>query len=184
MQSIYSGDTYAVRRAWAAYPASAGWVAKARILARSTDSTLLLTGVADGDAHHLAATPVQTASLPAGTYSVTLWVERGADVYTVERFDLQVLPNLRSTSTATDTRSLAQRTLDDLKAAFASWSTSGGTVQRYKINEREMQFNSSAEIIKQIEYWQGQVDREAEAARIAAGGRPRNRIVTRFVRPR
>lgn len=182
---LYAGDTLSLTRPLPGRPPSDGWLLKATLIARSgAAATVALTGAAGaGDQHELTVAPAVTAVWPAGAYSLTLWVERGADVYTVDTVQLDVLPNPRTATAAIDTRTLAERTLADLKAAFASWSSTRGMQRKYRINEREMEFASTAEIIKLVEYWTREVAVEKDAARRQAGGRPRNRILVRFNRP-
>ena len=52
------------------------------------------------------------------------------------------------------------------EAAMATWTV---TTKRYRIGEREMEFNSRAEIVPVLSYWKAQVQREQRAARMAAG---------------
>lgn len=182
---LHAGDSFSALEQLAAHPASAGWVAYLRLVARTHGNTAVtIDGTAEGDAHRLVAAAGSTAAWAADAYTWVLWVEKGAEVVTVSQGQLQVLPNLREATAGADGRSLARRTLDDLMAAKAQWDTSGGRTRSYKIGDREMEFNSEAEIIKKIVFWESQVQREEDTARQAAGGRPRNRILTRFVRPR
>lgn len=186
LTSLYAGDTLSLTRPPSGRPPSDGWVLKAKLIPRSgAAGTVALTGAAGaGDQHELTVAPAVTAVWPAGAYSLTLWVERGSDVYTVDTVQLDVLPNPRTATAAIDTRTLAERTLADLKAAFASWSSTRGMQRKYRINEREMEFASADEILKLISYWEGAVAKEMEAARRAAGGKPRNKIKVRFTRVR
>ncbi len=161
-----------------------GWLLKARFVPRADSGQAAdYTGSSNGDLHVLSLTAEQTAAWPVGGATLALWLERGADVWTMAQVQLDVLPNLRTATAGTDTRTLAQRTLDDLRAAFAAWSSTRGMQRKYKVNEREMEFNSAADILAQISYWEGEVAKEAEQARLAAGGKPRNRIKVRFTRP-
>ena len=66
-----------------------------------------------------------------------------------------------------------RKALDDAKTAFAAWTP---TTRRYKINGREMEFSSTAEILQVISHWENEVRREQNAQAMAAG-RPNNRKV-------
>lgn len=180
-----AGDSFTALESLPQYPASAGWVASLRLVARTHGNTAAtITGTAEGDAHRLTAPASATAQWAADAYTWVLWVDRAGESATVATGQLRVLPNLRTAPAGADGRSLARRTLDDLMVAKAGWDTSGGRTRRYKIADREMEFNTEAEIIQKISFWEAQVAKEAAADRLAAGGRPRNRILTRFVRPR
>lgn len=180
-----AGDTFAAPVSLAAYPASAGWAAKLRLVPRAAGGTVVeLTAAAAGDGFQFTALPAVTTDWVAGAYSSVLWVERGADKYTVAQGQLQIAPDPRTLAAGADTRSLPRKTLDDLLAARAVWASTQGRTRRYKIGDREREFNTAAELDAEIRFWQGQLANELAAERLAAGLRPRNRILTRFVRPR
>lgn len=152
-----AGDTLALRVELADYPAGDGWVLKARFVPRAGGTVISLTGTADGDVHVLEAAAADTANWAAGDYAAALWVERGAEVYSVGQSQLAVAANPRTMLAATDTRSQAEIALAACKAAFAAWTP---TQRRYRIGEREMEFASTAEILRAISYWEAQVARE------------------------
>lgn len=166
--TLRAGDTYSQLVALADYLASDGWVLKERFTPRAGGTAIALTAAAEGDDHRLTADAATTAAWPTGDYAAAQWVEKGAEVFTVAQGQLTILPNLRAISGATDTRSQAEIALASAKAAFAAWTP---THRRYKIGEREMEFNSSAEILRVVSYWQNQVDREQGTAAATPGGR-------------
>lgn len=166
--SLRAGDTYSQLVELDDYLASAGWVLKSRFVPRAGGSAIELTAAAEGDAHRLTATAAATAAWVLGDYSAAQWVEQGAEIYTVATGQLTILPNLRAIAGATDTRSQAEIALAAARAAFAAWTP---TQRRYKIGEREMEFNSSAEILRTISYWEQQVAREQGTAAASLGGR-------------
>jgi hypothetical protein len=182
-----AGDTFTRLRSWPAYPAGAGWVGKLRLVPRSTAggaAVIELTAGADGDTHLFTATAAATAAWVAGAYALAEWVELDGQVVTIGTDELLVAPDPRSLTAGTDGRSLAVRTLADLIAARASFVASQGMVASYKVGDRERTFRTAAELNQEIAYWQGQVDSETQAARLAQGLRPRNQIFVRFTRPR
>lgn len=166
--TLRAGDTYSQLVVLADYPASDGWVLKARFTPRAGGTPIAITAAAEGDDHRLAATAVITAAWLSGDYAAAQWVEKGAEVYTVASGQVTILPNLRAISGATDTRSQAEIALAAARAAFAAWTP---TQRRYKIGEREMEFNSAAEILRTISYWEQQVAREQGTAAAGQGGR-------------
>ena len=165
--TLRAGDTYSQRVELDDYPASAGWVLKSRFAPRAGGSAIDLTATADGDTHVLAETAAATAAWPPGDYSAVHWVEKGAEVLTIATGQLAILPNLRS-GVPGDTRSQAEKALAAARDAFAAWTP---TRRRYKIGEREMEFNSAAEILRTISYWEQQVAREQGTPAASLGGR-------------
>jgi hypothetical protein len=143
-----------------------------------------LTAAGAGDNHVFMAAASATANWLPLAYTVALWVEKGAEKYTISQGQLTVAPDPRALAAGTDTRSVPRKTLDDLIAARAVWATTNGRTRRYKIADREREFASAAELDAEIRFWQGQLAQEDAAARLAAGLPGRNRILTRFVRPR
>lgn len=72
----------------------------------------------------------------------------------------------------------AQEILAALKTAYKEHAANRGLTKRYKIKDREMEFADLADLLKQIRYWQTQVNR-LEAALGLRNSQPR-RIITRF----
>jgi hypothetical protein len=60
----------------------------------------------------------------------------------------------------------ATNALAQLKDALAAWNPMR---KRYRIGDREMEFNSTADILALIRYWEGELQRATRAARAAAG---------------
>ena len=164
--TLQAGDTYTELVTVAAYPASAGWVLKARFAPRAGGDAIELVATADGDSYRLAASAANTAGWSAGAYSWVHWVERAAEVHTVGNGQLTITPNLR-TGNPGDTRSQAERALAQARDAYAAWKP---TKRKYKIGEREMEFNSVTEILRTISYWEQQV--AMEKGRYRGPGRP------------
>jgi len=160
--NIPAGDTYSELVTLSAYPASSGWVLNSRFTPRAVGGAVIsFTGTAEGAAHRLSVAASTTAGWVAGSYAWVQWVELGAESYTVASGQLTITPNLRTAGVGSDARSQAQRALDDYKAAFAAWTP---TTRRYRILDREREFNTVGEILTAINYWQVQVDRETAKA--------------------
>lgn len=183
--TLIAGDTFAHTETWADYPASAGWVGKLRLVARTgVAAPVELTAAASGDAQLFSASAVTTAAWTAGAYTAVLWAEKAGEVRTVRSDQVAIAPDPRAIAAGTDTRGLAQKTVDDLKAARSEWARTQGRTRSYKIADRERTYATSAELDAELRYWEGQLAAENAAARLAAGFRPKNRILTRFTRPR
>lgn len=179
-QELVAGDSLNFLTAGGAYPASSGWVLKYRLVPRTTGNAVQeLTATAEGSDHRVAVAASSTSNWAADSYTWVSWVERAGEVYTLEHGQLTVKPNPRAIGAGYDGRSQARKALEDAKAAFAAWSP---LKRRYKIGEREMEFNSTAEILKQISYWEMEVQREENAVKAAAGLRTGGRFYVRMVR--
>lgn len=185
LDKITAGDSLNFLVAGGAYPASAGWVLTYLLVPRAAGPQVTITAVAEGDDHRVAVASATTENYAAGTYTWFRRVEKTGERYTLDQGQLVVSPNPTSLGAAGfDGRSMARKALEDLKAARASWIATNGRVASYTIAGRQMTYRSGAEIDREIAYWEQQVASEEMAERIAQGLRPRNRIVTRFVRPR
>lgn len=121
---------------------------------------LVLTAVADGPSWVTTLTTTQSEALTAGRYA---WCAQlfATDVrITIAEGELTVEADLSSVAAGFDPRSQAEIALDQARAAYANFSSSGGAVQSYRIGSREMVFHTLADIQSQVNYWQSQVTRE------------------------
>jgi len=158
---LVAGDSLNFLTTVADYSAADGWVLKYRLVPRNAaNAAIQLTSVAEGADHRVQVSAIATAAWPADTYGWTAWVDKGAETYTVRSGQIAVAPNPRTAAPGLDLRSLAQRALDDARAAFAAWKP---TSRSYRIGDREHVFNSTAEILRAISYWQAEVNREKAA---------------------
>ena len=174
------GDTFDVTTALAGYPASAGWVLKLRLIPRAgADAAVEIASTPDGDSHRLLVAAAVTAAWVPGDYSWAMWVELGGASHSVGSGALTLAPNPRTTSAVLDLRTDAQRALEDARAALAAWKP---TNRRYKINGREMEFNSADDILKIVAFWEREVRREQNAAGMALGQANRRKVFARVGR--
>jgi hypothetical protein len=164
--SIFQGETLNYSATLNGYSASEGWSLRLVLNPRAGGAVITLNTSADGDNHVLQVTAAVTATWAVGDYGYQLYAIKGAEVYFQREGQFKVRAGLIGSSGGIDTRSLAQKALDDANAALAAWSP---TTRRYKINGREMEFNSPAEIITIISHWTVAVQREQAGAAIAAG---------------
>lgn len=166
-QELIAGDTLNFLTSVPDYPAGSGWVLKFRLVPRTVGGTpIALTAAAEGDEHRVTASASTTANWGADNYTWTSWVEKGTEVYSIDRGQIAVRANPRSTAAGYDGRSVAEKALADAKAAMAAWTP---TTQRYRIGEREMWFASKADIVGVINHWEIEVKRERRAEALAEG---------------
>lgn len=176
LERLILGDTLNFTTTVDGYAASADWVLKYRLIPRLSGSAIDITCTASGDLHLCQVPAATTAGWTAGTYAWASWVEQGTEKYSVATGEIKLLANPRTATAPFDLRSDAEIALAQAKAAFAAWTP---TTKSYSIGGRSMEFNTAADILPVISYWETEVAKEANAAAVAAG-RPNGRRV--FVR--
>jgi len=169
--SIVAGETLNYLAVTADYPASAGWAVTLYINPLAGGTATSVTSTAQGDDHLLQVAAATTANWTTGNCTWQTWVEKAGERYMLEEGVLRVRVSLISAAAGTDTRSQAQKALDDANAALAAWTP---TQKRYRIGGREMEFNAPADIISVISHWTAAVKRE-QGAQAMAAGRPNPR---------
>jgi hypothetical protein len=177
--SVTAGDTVKWTRSLSDFSAADGWVLKYRLI--NAAGKIDITASASGADHLVDVAASTTDGWAAGTYTWQAYVEKAAERYTVGRGTMVIEPDLPAEAAGYETRTTAKQILDELEAAYLTYSTNGqGPVQRYTIGGRELWFRSAADFIKQIEYWRSQVASEAASEALAQGlGNPR-RLYARF----
>lgn len=177
---LVAGDTLRFTVALPDFSALDGWRLKLLLAPQSgAASAITVTAGVSGADHVLLLPASQTADLAPGPWTWTPWVERSIsgdeplEVRSLSVWPLTVRPNPRTVTGAQDGRSVASKALEDARSAFAQYSATRGTISKYRIGEREMQFNSAADIIKTIRFWEMEVAKEEQAAgrRRRFGGR-------------
>ena len=180
LERLVLGSTLNFATTVSGYSAADGWVLKFALVPRTGSSgALTLTSAADGEQHRVQVASTTTASWTAGVYSWYSWVEKGTEKYDVARGSTELVANPRTAPGPLDLRTEAQKALDAARAALAAWTP---TQRRYRIAGREMEFAGTAEILKVVSYWEGQVAREENAARVQAGLASRRTIFLRLGR--
>ena len=180
MQSIIeAGATLNYEATVQNYPANEGWQLNYRLLpmdAGNAPITITAGPAADGKAYLVQVSAAVTSAWAAGKYSYAAWVSNtGGEVYPAQTGFLEITPDPRTATAGTDLRSQARKALEDARAAFAAWSP---LARRYKIADREREFNSPADILVVIRYWEQQV---AVEDRLAGRAEPiSRRIYTRI----
>lgn len=176
-----AGDTVSWTRTLADYPASAGWVLSYTFI--NASAKFSATGTASGDDHAITLSAAATAEFAAGDYAWQSRVTKGAESYTLATGRTIVKPSFAALATL-DSRSPARRALEAMESAYIAYlSNSQGHVAEYEIAGRRMKFRNAAEIWQQIEKLRAEVAKEDDAARLAAGLKPRRRLLVRFNSP-
>lgn len=159
---LIAGDSLNFPVVVAGYSAADGWILRYRLVPRAAGAVvLLLTGTADGDGWRVSVPAAATASFTAGAYGWASWVERGAESYSVGSGQLVIKPDPRAAVPGADMRSETAIALDDARAAYRAFSPAR---RRYKIGNREMEFNTAAEILIRINWLRHEFNREECAA--------------------
>jgi hypothetical protein len=171
LTQLIAGDSLNFSTSLPQYSAADGWVLKYRLVPRTSGGVVIaLEAGADGAYHRTQVAASTTATWAADTYAWASWVEKGLESYTVETGQITILPDPRQVAPGHDGRSLAQKALDEARAALATWSP---TRRRYRIGGREMEFREWADASACVKFWQGEVARE----QIAAGALKVRRII-------
>jgi hypothetical protein len=166
LSTITAGDSLRFVRALPAHSAAEGWVLHYRLVPRATGGApIAIQAQPTGTDHQVAVAADTTAAWLPGAYGWAAWVERAGERRTIATGQVTVLPDPRQAQPGADTRSAARRALEDARAALAAWNP---TRRRYRIGEREMEFNNTADIIKLITWWEQQVAQEDRQAGRAA----------------
>lgn len=178
---IIKGDTVKWNKSFPDYSAPTWTLKYALRGAGSID----LTATPSGSNFAIVIAAAATAVYLAGAYVWAASVEQGAERYTVGSGSLLVKANpIDAALVGAETRTPAKVILDNLMAAYKTYTASQGNVKRYQIGDREMEYKDSASLLKDIQFWQGEVFKEEQVARLAAGlgGNP-NTLFTRFRSP-
>ena len=179
LERLILGDTLDFTTTVDGYAASAGWVLKYRLIPRVSGTAIDITCTASGDLHRAQVDATTTANWGAGVYAWHSWVEKGTEKYSVASGEIKLLPNPRTATAPFDLRTDAQVALDQAKAAFAAWTP---TTKSYSIGGRSMEFNSAADILPVIRYWESEVAKEANASNLAKGLASGRRVFVRLGR--
>jgi len=176
---VTAGDTIAWTKSLPDYPASSGWILKYRLI--NAAGKIDITATAAGNDHAVSVPAATSAAWPAGTYTVTAWVEKGAERYTVSvSGTLLVEPNLAAAVAGLDTRSESKKILDALMVAYAAAAASHAYVQEYTVAGRRLVFQAKADWLLEINFWRREVANEEAASRRRAGLADSRKVYVRF----
>lgn len=119
--SITAGDTISWDIALPDYPASAGWTLKYKAVCATGYFAMVST--ASGDNHLIAVAKAITAVYPAGTYSLTKYVESTTELVTLSETTLIVRPCISGMTAAFDNRTHNRKVLAALEAVLEGTAT-------------------------------------------------------------
>ncbi len=178
-QELIAGDALNYSTSIPAYPPSAGWVAKLRLVPRAGGSAILVqAAAAASDAHAWSLAKTTTAAWLPGVYSWHIWVEKGSERYTLQSGQITIRPDPESLPGGADTRSQAERSLDAINA-FLEGRASDAQL-RYKINGRELERYPLQEVLRLRAFFESQVGQERRAAGLSDGRGTVRRIMVRM----
>lgn len=173
--SIAAGDTLAFTRELADYPASAGWVLSYAL--RGLAGAINFTASASGAIHAVTVAASVTATWPAGRYLWSAYVSKAGERYEVGTGQLVVRPNLAAAASL-DTRGHARKVLDAIEAVLEGRATRDQ--EEYSIGDRSLKRTPLADLVMLRQRYRAEVNREEEAARLAAGLPSGRRVFVRF----
>ncbi len=131
--------------------------------------------VANGSDHDLVIT---TTDLTPGRYQYVRKVTDGSDVFTTERGEIEILPDLAADTAGIDRRRYAEIALENIEAMLAGKATRDQT--SYSLNGRALSRYSPEELNE----WRAQLRVEVRDLRRAdrrkAGGKPHTNVHVRF----
>ena len=141
-----------------------------KVLLRGIGSSVDIACVANGDGWTATLSPTQSQLLQAGVVKWVAVVSSSSERITIQSGTILLEDDLTN-ATNYDARTVAQKALADAENALATFASSGGKVKKYVIANRQMEFETSAEIMVAINYWKIKVANEK--------GRNRD-LLTRF----
>lgn len=173
------GDTLQFETAVPDYPAVLGYALTYRLVPRAGGAPITISATAAGNNYAVNVAAATTAAWTPGDYAWAAYVSLAGARYTVGTGQITLRPDPGAMAAGTDTRTQAERALADLKAALAAWTP---TRKSYQVGDVAMTFNSSADILQLISYWERQVLSEKAAAALARGLANPNKVYVRTAR--
>lgn len=177
---ILLGDSLRFETAVTDYPASDGWTLVYQITPRTVGvAPIKLTAITatDGEKYLIEVAAGVTALWTAGEYSWTSWVELTGQRFSLTTGTCTFKPDPATALGGVDFRSDARIALDDALIAQRTWTPS---TKRYRIGDREMEFNTPGDIERHISVLRSQVMREERLEEIAKGYPDRRKVYVRM----
>lgn len=166
-----AGDSASWTESLPAYPASAGWSLKFRLIF-PVGTAVAINTTPSGDDYAVSLSAATTASWPAGSATLVSWVEKAAEKFTLEQQAVTILPDLTVAATH-DGRSANKKALDAAESALAAYLTGGqSVVAEYEIAGRRMKFRDTQQILDLINHYKRLVAKETAALAMLQGGSP------------
>jgi len=175
LNDLTVGDTWSFNVTASDYPAPT-WTLTLYLVPRFTtpaQSPISLTSTASGEEHSFALAATVTATYVPGAYGFMTVASDGTQRFTLDGSawsgEVTLRPDPSAAAQGDDHRTQAQRALDDLRAALATYTATNGHVAEYEINGRRMKFRAGAEIETMIAFWQKERAAEVRADAVARG---------------
>jgi len=126
-------------------------------------SVLNATATADGTAHSLT---IDTSSLTAGLYEYHVKVTNGTETYYPESGTFTVKTNIYSQEAGyTGSKTFARRMLEAVETMLEARATASTEVKKLKINGRELEKHTLAELVELRSKFYAEVQREQRQER-------------------
>lgn len=172
-----AGDTITWTKSLADFSAADGWVLNYRFI--NAANKFDVTASASGADHAININAATSAAYVAGIYSWQSYVTKAAERYTIAIGEVEIVADLAAKSAGFDTRTPAQKCLDQINIAFASYGNKAYT-QEYEIAGRRMKFATPGEFLAFRSKVQQEVNREINANKIKNGLSVRNKSTVGF----
>ncbi len=178
---LRAGETLQFTRTLSDYPASSGWIINYSF--RSVAATAIdFSSVASGKDHSIIVPFATTATWLPGCYAGVGIVTDGTTSKAIFSGNLEILPNLSSLPSGTDTRTPNRIALDNVRAVLAGRANS--TILKSEVEGTTLERISHADLILLESHLAVKV-RNEEIDELLAQGKPTGRtIYTQFTRPK
>lgn len=173
-RSLQAGDTWQWTKTLSDYPTSAGWALTYYF--KNEESSFSIACTVTNAQFQARVDPVTSATYRPGRYHYLARVSNGTDSYIVVEDNLDVAPD-PSTGGALDPRTHAQKVV---AALMKLAERRAGGRQHVTIDGVSLMFDTQADIIRAITYWEGRVESEQNAYRIKKGKGSLRTIRTRL----
>lgn len=188
LNDLTVGDTWSFSVSASDYPAPT-WTLTLYLVPRfatPAQSPFTVTSTASGSDHAFALAATVTATYKAGQYGFKTVATSGAQRFTLDGSEwsgeVKLRPDPAAAAQGDDQRTQAQKALDDLNTALASYTATNGHVAEYEINGRRMKFRSILEITEMIAHWQQVRAAEIRADAVARGMADPRKVYVAFNR--
>lgn len=161
-REVRAGDTLSWRRQLPDYLATDGWsLSYTRVSATSAGT---FAAAAEGDNFQITVPAETSAAWPAGTYTFVEFVTRSGERHTLAEYRVTVLPNLAAATGGMDTRSHAQKVLDNINAWMESKSLTAGEMQ---LGDRRIRNYTLTELLALRDRYAAMVSAEGSGSGLA-----------------
>ena len=124
---IRAGDTAKWQRSFADYPANDSWVLAYTLI--GVGGAYNFSGTANGADFLVTVSAASSTGYAPGLYTLTEYVSKAGERYTLNTKSLRILPNLAAAVAASDNRSHAQKMLDAIEAWLESKAPTSASVE-------------------------------------------------------